>query len=157
MKNCAETTKAIADGKRVVRAVSYTGRPILINIVSKIDSQPGTADTGPDNPAAAAAKTKCPRLPTELLPMLQKHRVRHPACPVALHNPFTDTCYEVYNFKPECVKQKNDNTGHGPGARHSPVAVARSVSKAEMKLTPKALAAMSAEWERLRALRTWIE
>ena len=38
-----------------------------------------------------------------------------------------------------------------------PVAVARSVSKAEMRMSQKALDAMDAEWERLRAIKTWME
>ena len=38
-----------------------------------------------------------------------------------------------------------------------PVAVARSVSKAEMRLSQKAMEAMDAEWDRLRAIKTWME
>ena len=35
--------------------------------------------------------------------------------------------------------------------------VASSVTKAEMRLSPKAIAAMDAEWTCLKKLRTWIE
>ena len=70
-----------------------------------------------------------------------------------MHNPFSDNiaCAVEMGWRPRHPRESE--------AHHScpPVAVARSVSKAEMRLTPKALEAMDAEWDRLRKIRTWVE
>ena len=64
--------------------------------------------------------------------------------------------YEVVGFRPSnCKKRKK--AGQRPKGEVANVSVARSVNKAEMKLSPKAMEAMNAEWSRHQKIKTWLE
>ena len=108
-------------------------------------------------------RKRTPRLPVGLLTKTKHREI------VSrfgnLHNPISDNiaCAIDLGWIPADKREEghiqNIKSSKPPRRAGEPdlVAVARSVSKAEMKLTPRALEAMDAEWERLRKIKTWME
>ena len=128
-----------------------------MKVVDCVDKPTKPGPMGPHHPVAAAARSACPAMPTSSLPVKEAHRDKLFAAAAPLMNPYTDTMYEVVGFRPSRDSKKRKKTRYGPKGEVANVAVARSVNKAEMKLSPKALAAMNAEWTRHQEIKTWLE